>query len=98
LLPSALFTKEVLEDLRAVFVSVCADFDAELMDFDGEDDHVRLLVNCPLKVPVSALVNSLTGLSSRTIRRKGYPATHKMFWSGELWSPSYFAGNVTAYR
>jgi putative transposase len=26
---------------------VCADFEAELVEFDGEDDHVHLLVNYP---------------------------------------------------
>ena len=31
------FTKEILDDLRGIFVSVCADFEAELVEFDGED-------------------------------------------------------------
>ena len=87
------FTKEVLDDLRAVFAGVCADFEAELVEFDGEDDHVHLLVNYPPKVSVSALVNSLKGVSSRMIRRKGYPAIRKKLWGGALWSPSYFAGS-----
>ena len=52
------FTKAILEDLRGIFASVCADFGAELMEFDGEDDHVHLLVNHPPKVAVSGLVNS----------------------------------------
>ena len=37
---------------------VCDDFEAELVEFDGEDDHVHLLVNYPPKVAVSNLVNS----------------------------------------
>lgn len=31
-----IFTKEILDDLRPMFASVCADFDAELVEFDGE--------------------------------------------------------------
>ena len=87
------FTKEVLDDLRTVFASVCTDFEAELVEFDGEDDHVHLLVNYPPKVSVSALVNSLKGVSSRMIRRKDYPSIRKKLWGGALWSPSYFAGS-----
>lgn len=87
------FAKEVLDDLRTVFAGVCADFEAELVEFDGEDDHVHLLVNYPPKVSVSALVNSLKGVSSRMIRRKDYPAIRKKLWDGALWSPSYFAGS-----
>jgi putative transposase len=87
------FTNEVLEDLRTVFASVCADFEAEPVEFDGEDDHVHLLVNYPPKVSISAMVNSLKGVSSRMIRRKNYPTIQKKLWGGALWSPSYFAGS-----
>ena len=44
------FTKEILDDMRGVFASVCADFEAELVEFDGEDDHVHLHVNYHPKV------------------------------------------------
>ncbi len=87
------FTKVILEDMRSVFETVCHDFEAELVEFDGEDDHVHLLVNYPPKVSVSTLVNSLKGVSSRLIRKKKYPEIQKKLWGGHLWSPSYFAGS-----
>ena len=87
------FTKEMLEDLRGIFRSVCTDFDSELVEFNGEDDHVHLLLNYPPKVSVSALVNSLKGVSSRMIRQKRYSSIRKKLWGGALWSPSYFAGS-----
>ena len=68
------FTKDIIDDLRGIFASVCADFEAQLMAFDGEDDHVHLLVTYPPKVAVSSLVNSLKGVSSRMIRKKHYPS------------------------
>lgn len=87
------FTKEILNDLRPIFTSVCADFEAQLVEFDGEEDHVHLLVNYPPKVAVSTLVNSLKGVSSRMIRQKKYPSIAEKLWGGALWSPSYFAGS-----
>jgi putative transposase len=54
---------------------------------------VHLLVNYPPKVAVSALVNSLKGVSSRMIRQKNYPIIRRKLWGGALWSPSYFAGS-----
>ena len=84
------FTKEVIEDLRGIFAKVCTDFEVE---FDGEDDHVHLLVNYPPKVAVSKLVNSLKGVSSYLIRKKNYPSVQSKLWGGALWSPSYFAGS-----
>ena len=87
------FTKDILDSLLPIFSSVCKDFEADLVEFDGEDDHVHLLVNYPPKVAVSRLVNSLKGISSLLIRRKEYPSIREKLWGGSLWSPSYFAGS-----
>jgi putative transposase len=86
------FTKAMLDDLRDIFGSVCTDFEADLIEMDGEDDHVHLLVNYPPKVAVSALVNSLKGVSSRLMRLR-HPALVRRYWKGVLWSPSYFAAS-----
>jgi putative transposase len=87
------FTKEILVYTREIFKSVCKDFEAELVEFEGERDHVHLLVNYPPKVSVSKLVNSLKGVSARLLRKKGYPTVVKYLWGGSLWSPSYFASS-----
>ena len=83
----SVFTKAVLEDLKEIFASVCQDFEAELVEFDGEKDHVHLLINYPTKVSVSRLVNSLKGVSSRLIRKKRYACIQDKLWAGALWSP-----------
>ena len=88
-----MLTKEILDDLRPLFTGVCTDFEAELVEFDGEDDHVYLLVDYPPKVVVSNLVNSLKGVSSPMIRKKNYPSIKKKLWGGALWSPSCFASS-----
>ena len=89
----SVFTKAVLEDLKVIFASVCQDFEAELVEFDGEKDYVHLLINYPPKVSVSRLVNSLKGVSSRLIRKKRYACIQDKLWAGALWSPSYFAAS-----
>ncbi len=40
-----IFTKQILECLRAIFTSVCKDCEAELVEFEGENDHVHLLIH-----------------------------------------------------
>ena len=87
------FTKPILDDIHQIFDGVCQSYDAQLAEFEGEGDHVHLLVNYPPKVQVSKLVNSLKTASSRVIRKKGYPSIEKALWGGALWSPSYFAGS-----
>lgn len=86
------FDGDAINRLRTIFASVCADFEAQLIEMDGEDDHVHLLVEYPPKVAVSALVNSLKGVSSRLLR-KARPDLQARYFKGTLWSPSYFASS-----
>jgi putative transposase len=86
------FSKVHLESMRPILTAVCRDFEAELGEFDGEDDHVHLLVNYPPKVALSKLVNSLKGVSLR-ILHKQHPDLVRRYWKGVLWSPSYFAAS-----
>jgi putative transposase len=73
---------------------VCADFSCALLEFNGEDDHVHLLIAYPPKVALSRLVNSLKGVSSRQVRAAGFPEVRAKLWGKHLWSPSYFAGSA----
>ena len=87
------FTKTILSELNTIFDNVCRDFESQLIEFNGEDDHVHLLASYPPKVAVSALVNSLKGVSSRLLRKNHYPSVRSKLWGNSLWSPSYFAGS-----
>jgi REP element-mobilizing transposase RayT len=49
--------------MNEAFIDVCNKFDAQLVEFDGEKDHVHLLVLYPPRVAISTLVNSLKGVS-----------------------------------
>ncbi|MBB5806589.1 REP element-mobilizing transposase RayT [Saccharothrix ecbatanensis] len=72
-------------------LEVCAGFDAELREFNGETDHVHLLVQYPPSVALSRLVNSLKGVSGHHLRRE-YPDHIRQYLGGNhVWSPSYFA-------
>ena len=85
-----LLTGEHLGTLGGVFASVGADFGAELVELDAEDDHVQLLVASPPQVAVARLVNSLKGVSARRLRQRYRVRTHRE----HLWSPSYFAASA----
>ena len=88
----AIFGHDHREAMKRVFEKVCMDFGSLLVEMDGAQDHVHLLVNYPPKVALSRLVNSLKGVSSRRLQQQ-YPALKQCYWKGALWSPSYFAGS-----
>ena len=86
------FTSESLDILKEVMQKVCDDFGVELAAFEGEDNHVHVLVNYPPQIQLSKLVNSLKGVSSRMLRQR-MPSIANRYYKNVLWSPSYFAAS-----
>jgi len=88
------FEDKHLRRLEQVMAVLCRDFEASLVEFNGEAEHVHLLVNYPPKVAVSRLVNSLKGVSSRLLRQE-FPELRRHYWRArKLWSGSYYAGSA----
>ncbi|MFI7492728.1 IS200/IS605 family transposase [Micromonospora echinaurantiaca] len=88
------FTDQHLTRLEEIMRAVCADFECDLVEFNGEGEHVHLLVNFPPKVALSKLVNSLKGVSSRRMRQEFPDLVRHYYRTNRLWSASYFAGSV----
>jgi len=57
-----------LKRLEEICRDVRSDFEAEPQEFNGERNHVHLLVIYPPKVRLSELANSLKGVSSRRLK------------------------------
>lgn len=87
-----IFEQEHIKALREVFARVCESFHVELAEFNGESDHVHLLIHFPPHVALSKLVNSLKGVSSRLLRKQ-FPKLEAMYLNNALWSRSYFAAS-----
>lgn len=84
------FDLDAHRKLRALFEQVCRQLQAELVEMDGERDHVHLLLRYPPSLSISDLVRRLKGASSRLLRQSR-PDLAQRFWKDVLWSPSYFA-------
>ncbi|MEU6254590.1 IS200/IS605 family transposase [Streptomyces sp. NPDC047043] len=89
----AAFTGEMPTRCEEITRVVYADFEADLKQFNGEQDHVHLLVHYPPKVQLSKLVNSLEGVSARRLRKEYDAHVRRYLWGGHFWSGSYFAGS-----
>jgi len=63
--------------------------DAELIEFNGEDDHVHLLVSCPPKLAISNLVQKLKGKTAYFLRKEFWSQIKDKLWGNHFWSPSY---------
>lgn len=83
------FTLEMLNRIKEIFLETCNQMETELIEFGGEDDHVHLLVSVPPKLSVANLVGKLKGKASYFLRREFWQQIRKKLWGKHLWSPSY---------
>ena len=83
----------MIEQIREAFKSAAESLEVEILEMDGEADHVHILVAYPPKLAISVLVNNLKSTSSRHVRILN---THlrKQSNAGVLWSRSYFVSSA----
>ncbi|WP_252177845.1 IS200/IS605 family transposase [Endozoicomonas sp. 4G] len=83
------FTKEMIDRLREIFSETCLQMDCELMEFDGEHDHIHAMVTVHPKLAISNLAGKLKGKSSYMLKREYWERIKPMLWGKHFWSPSY---------
>lgn len=86
-----LFTDPMLTLTETTMRGVCAELDIDLVEFNGEADHVHLLVAYPPTLAISVLAQRLKGRTAYAVRREYTGACVRARMRGHLWSPSYFA-------
>ena len=62
--------KDMLFSLKEVFLSVLKSWQGELIDFNGESDHVHLLVSYRPNKTLSNLIANLKATSSKAMWQK----------------------------
>lgn len=86
----SVLTTSGIDLIEKSFREVAEKMDFQILEFNGEGNHVHALIEYPPKLSVSQIVNALKGVSSRRYGQAGLPKPHKE----ALWSPSYFAVSV----
>ena len=82
-------TKEMLERLLVIFQETLEKWGCELIEFNGEADHVHLLFQTNPTVQLSKLVNNLKTVSSRLIRRDFRGHLNRIYRKPVFWHRSY---------
>jgi putative transposase len=90
-----IFTSEMLDLIGKTINSLLTANGCKLIEYNGEADHIHMLVSIHPIVAVSKLVNVLKGVSSRNIR-KAYPQLTTIHYGANvgLWSRAYYASSV----
>jgi putative transposase len=94
------FKKEHLEFLNEAFKSIADKWDASIVEFSGESDHVHILLTYPPHKLLSGLIANLKSTSSKLLWDNYSDHLKKIYWKDKrvLWTGAYFVascGGVT---
>lgn len=82
-------TAAILEDLETHIRRVCEQADVGVLEFNGEADHVHVLIELHPSIEPAKLINSLKTVSSRLIRKDHWESVKTQLWGDRFWSRSY---------
>jgi putative transposase len=82
-------TKEMHERLDTIFRETLEKWKSELIECNGEADHIHLLFQTNPTVQLSKLVNNLKTVSSRLIRRDFKERLNRIYRKRVFWHRSY---------
>jgi REP-associated tyrosine transposase len=83
-------TASMLSRLKEICDQLTKKWECELLEFNGEADHLHLLCSLNPKVTPSIFVNNLKTVTSRLIRKEFSEHVKKFYWKKPVfWSRSY---------
>ena len=82
-------TKTILNRLKEICDSTCTKWEGNLIEFNGEKDHIHLLLELNPKTTISKFVKNLKTVTSRLIRKEFQTHVKKYYWKPIFWSRSY---------
>ena len=83
------FTNEMLNRLEEIVRKNCTDWEIDLLEFNGEADHVHILLDMHPNIMPSKFINNLKTVSSRLIRKEFEEELKPYYWKPVLWTRAY---------
>lgn len=80
----------MLSRLQEIVSATTEKWDGQVLEFNGEADHVHVLLELTPRIASSAFVNNLKTVTSRLIRKQFSQHLSRYYWSRPVfWSRSY---------
>lgn len=87
-------SSEILDALEREMLRLAEKWGGKVLEFNGEVDHVHLLVELSPKAAPSIFANNIKTVTSRLLRRDFSNHFEKFFSKPVLWSRSYFVAST----
>ena len=82
-------TPEILEALISQTSDIAKKWGCEVIEMNGEKDHMHILLAAPPNFNLSSLIGNIKTMTSRSIRSHFAEHVNKFYWKPFFWNPSY---------
>jgi len=88
-----ILTDKIKEFLKDCLETICEAKGWKIVELSIQSDHLHLFLSTNPEFSPTMIVKVLKGVTSLQLFKK-YPELKKDYWSGHLWSPSYYVGTA----
>lgn len=81
--------ENIIQRAKEITEKLCSEYDIELVEFGGEEDHLHLLLSMHPNIMPSKFINSLKTVTSRFLRKEFSEHFRKYYWKPVLWTRAY---------
>ena len=90
-----ILTPKIENKLIEILNKIANDNNFQILECNGDLDHIHLLVNCSPQHYIPDMIKALKGVSARLLMKEYGNELKKQLWGGHLWNPSYFIATVS---
>ena len=90
-----ILTSKIEKELIEILNKIAKDNKFEILECNGDLDHIHLLINCSPQHYIPDMIKALKGVSARLLMKKNGEYISRILWGGHLWNPSYFVATVS---
>lgn len=81
--------RQIMDRLTEIAQSLFLSWNCEIIEMNGEEDHIHILFNAPPQIQLSKIINNFKTVSSRLIRKEFQVHLKQYYWKPVFWTRSY---------
>ena len=89
----SVLTEKIQKRCIEIIRDLSPNFGIEILEVNGEADHLHLLLKAKPHTALSKFVNSVKTVTSRYLKRE-FPEIQEQLWTPKFWSRSYFVATT----
>lgn len=82
-------SESMMKRLREITDSLFEKWNCQVIEMNGEEDHIHILFDAPPQINLANTINSYKTVTSRYIRKEFSQELSPFYWKPYFWSRSY---------